>query len=232
MQPTTLSSIVRRTAVMTALVAAGSVGAQGGPAKYPAMAPLPQYLMERNAEIALARSAAPSSISRDAGVLVLSRGGYDAAAESKNGFVCLVLRSWVGPDDPQFWNTKIRSPICLNAQAVHSYLPLVRMKTQLILTGKSKDEMFRTVMAARDARTLPALEAGATAYMMSRQQYLNDDGKAWHPHVMFYVAKGDAGRWGANLPGSPLIAADEPEEGITVLMVPVSHWSDGTLVSH
>ena len=39
--------------------------------KYPRMAAIGQYLMEKNAEIQLARSAAPDSISRDATILVL-----------------------------------------------------------------------------------------------------------------------------------------------------------------
>ena len=61
---------------------------------YPSMAPLEQYLMaDRNAEIALARSAAPPSISRDAEVMVLGSHGYETAVKGKNGFVCIVERS-------------------------------------------------------------------------------------------------------------------------------------------
>src|SRR6202451_3241544 len=80
--------------------------AQSPKAPYPSMAPLEQYLMaDRNAEIALARSAAPESISRDAEVLVLGRHGYETAVKGKNGFVCVVERSWLDPfDDPQFWS--------------------------------------------------------------------------------------------------------------------------------
>src|SRR6266851_5766955 len=87
--------------------------AQDTKAPYPSMAPLDQYLMERNAEMALARSAAPESISRDAEVLVLGRHGYETAVKGKNGFVCMVQRSWTaGIDDPDFWNPRIRAPIC------------------------------------------------------------------------------------------------------------------------
>jgi hypothetical protein len=57
------------------------------------MAPLDQYLMvDRDAEIAMARSAAPEAISRDAYVLVLGRHGYETAVKGKNGFVCVVER--------------------------------------------------------------------------------------------------------------------------------------------
>jgi hypothetical protein len=50
-------------------------------------------MADRNAEIALARSAAPDAISRDAEVLVLGRNGYQTAVTGKNGFVCVVERS-------------------------------------------------------------------------------------------------------------------------------------------
>ena len=63
--------------------------------KYSKMAPVDQYLMERNAEILLARSAAPDSISSDAKILVLGRQGYETAVRGKNGFVCMVERSWI-----------------------------------------------------------------------------------------------------------------------------------------
>jgi hypothetical protein len=197
---------------------------------YPVMAPVDQYLMpDEGSEIALARSAAPKSISDGAEVLVLGRDGYKTAVKGENGFVCMVERSWTAPsDDPDFWNPKIRSPICFNAPAVRSYLPITLMKTQLILAGKSKEEMFKAIESALDKKELPPLEAGAMCYMMSKQQYLNDDGKSWHPHVMFYVAGDVASSWGANLPGSPMIAVNDPEARVTTFMVVLHHWSDGT----
>jgi hypothetical protein len=71
------------------------------------MAPIEQYLMDRDAEIALARSAAPDAISHDASVIVLTRHGYETAVEGKNGWVCLVGRGWMGMfDHPEFWNPK------------------------------------------------------------------------------------------------------------------------------
>ena len=58
--------------------------------KYPSMAPVEQYMMERSAEVALARTAAPESISQNATVMVMGRHGYENAATGKNGFVCIV----------------------------------------------------------------------------------------------------------------------------------------------
>src|SRR5258708_36282813 len=102
-----------RLALVVLLSAAQPGQAQDAKAPYLSMAPVEQYLMERNAEIALARSAAPDSISRDAEVLALGRHGYETAAKGKNGFVCIVQRSWTaGIDDPDFWNPKLRGPIC------------------------------------------------------------------------------------------------------------------------
>jgi hypothetical protein len=79
-----------------------------------------------------------------------------------------------------------------------------------------------------DKNELPALEPGAMCYMLSRQQYLNDRGMSWHPHVMFFVRGDVAKTWGADLPGSPVLSADDPEERVTIFMVVVGKWSDGT----
>jgi hypothetical protein len=196
---------------------------------YPGMAPLEQYRMERQAEIALALSAAPPSISRDAEVLVLAQQGYETAVKGKNGFVCMVLRSWTaGIDDPDFWNPKIRSPICFNPPAARSYLPLAVMKTELILAGRSKTGMIESVKAAFDKRALLMPDAGAMCYMMSRQSYLSDRDGHWHPHLMFFVPQTDAVTWGADLPGSPILASVDTLDRLTVFLIPVGKWSDGT----
>ncbi len=117
-----------------------------------------QYLIaDRNAEIALARSAAPKSISDQAEIQVLGEHGYETAVKGTNGFVCLVERSWTaGADAPDFWNPKVRSPFCLNAQAVETYLPLTIMKTNLALAGKSKPQIVAAIQAALEEKKLAA----------------------------------------------------------------------------
>ena len=124
------------------------------------MAPLDQYLMaDRSAEIAMARSAAPPSISDDAEVMVLGRHGYEIVVKGKNGFVCLVERSWMSPFDfAQFWNPKMRGPICFNPPAVRSILPLTFKRTELVLSGKSKDQIFEAIKAS-DAKGVPPVRA-------------------------------------------------------------------------
>ena len=104
------------------------------------------------------------------------------------------------------------------------------MKTKLALSGKSKTEIAAATASALDKKELPALEPGAMCYMMSKQQYLNDEGLNWHPHLMFFVSGDAAKSWGADLPGSPLMAANDPEERVTIFMVWVGKWSDGSLL--
>jgi hypothetical protein len=221
-----LNSIV----LVFVIAAARHATAQDAKSPYPNMAPLDQYLMaDRSSEIALARSAAPESISRDAEVLVLGRHGYETAIQGKNGFVCLVERSWTAPiDDPNFWNPKLRGPLCLNAPAARSYLPRTIKKTDLILGGHTKAEMVEAITTAIDKKELPAMEPGAMCYMLSKQGYLDDHAGHWHPHLMFFVSQADPAAWGADLPGSPVLAANNTWEHLTTFMVVVREWSDGT----
>lgn len=204
--------------------------AQTVKAAYPAMAPLDQYLTaDVSSEIALARSAAPASISDAAEVMVLGPQGYTTAVKGTNGFLCVVERSWGAPtDEPEFWNPKVRAPHCFNPPAAKTFLPMFLMKTKLVLAGKSKPEIVAAIASALDKKDLPALEPGAICFMMSKQQYLNDRGKSWHPHLMFFVPGDAAKSWGADLPGSPVIAADDPQERATIFMVVVGKWSDGS----
>ena len=211
------------------LAAAWQAQAQDAKAPYPSMAPLDQYLMERKAEITLAQSAAPESISQDAEVMVLGRHGYETVVKGKNSFVCVVQRSWTaGTDDPDFWNPKLRAPICFNPPAVRSYLPQTIRKTELILAGRSKAQMFEDIKAALDRKQLPAPESGAMCYMMSKQGYLSDRDGHWRPHLMFFVPLTDPTTWGADLPGSPIIGAKDTPGRLTVFLIQVGRWSDGT----
>jgi hypothetical protein len=222
---------LRNFALVVVVVAAWQAHAQDAKAPYPNMAPLDQYLMERSAEIELARSAAPESISGDAEIMVLGRHGYETAAKGKNGFVCMVERSWMaGTDDPNFWNPKLRGPICLNPASVRSYLPRTIKKTELILATRSKAQMFADIKVALDKKELPSPEPGAMCYMLSKQGYLSDTDGHWRPHLMFFAPLTDPAAWGAGLPGSPVIAFPGTE-GMTIFLVPVVKWSDGTAAS-
>jgi hypothetical protein len=221
----------------SAFVTSRPVWAQDAKTQYSSMAPLDQYLTtDRNAEIALARSAAPTSISSDATVLVLEKSGYRTAAEGKNGFTCMVERSWMSPiDRPEFWNPKIRGPICYNPAAVRTILPYTINRTKLVLAGLSKEQIRESIIAAVAKNELPMPEAGAMSYMISKSGNLGDSVGHWCPHLMFHVPKTDEASWGADLEGSPVLYNNEnrdvPEPEI-IFMVPVPHWSDGTAASH
>jgi hypothetical protein len=162
--------------------------------------------------------------------MVLRWDGYATLAKGKSGFVCIVERPWgKTTDDSEFWNQKMRAPHCFNPQAARTFLQIYLLKTKLVLAGKSKTEMLKATTSALDRKELPPLEPGAMAYMMSKQQYLGDDVMSWHPHVMFFAA-GDATKsWGADLPDSPVMATNDPEERVTILFVLADKWSDGTM---
>src|SRR5882757_9983496 len=146
--------------------------AQDAKTAYPHMAAIDEYLMtDQAAEIALARSAAPKSISGDAGILVLKSNGFETAVKGKNGFVCIVERSWTSAPDSEIRNPKIRTPICYNAAAARSYLPRNIKRTDLILAGRTEAQTDQAIIAAIDDKELPAIESGAMCYMMSKNGF-------------------------------------------------------------
>jgi hypothetical protein len=228
--------VLRGIALVILLSAAWQVGAQEAKDPYPSMAPLDQYLIaDRNAEMAMARSAAPEAISRDADVLVLGRHGYETAVKGKNGFVCLVERGWMGPFDgdnaANFWNPKVRGPVCYNPPAARSILPLTYKRTEMILSGQSKAEIIDGIKIFMKQQ-LPPLEPGAMSYMLSKDQYLNDGAHHnWMAHLMFYTPLMQGADWGADVPNSPVMLNPQfngAPEPIDVFMVPAGKWSDGT----
>ena len=214
------------------LEAIGTACAEDAIPAFPVMAPIEQYLAtSASAEIALARTAAPTSISGDASVLLLSNHGYETAVKGKNGFVCMVWRSWAGPggfDDPDFWNPRFRVPICYNPAGVRTLLSPYVERTKWALAGASKAEMKDRTRAAIASHQITMPEPGAMAFMLSREG-INADGQPMrHPHVMIYFAHTDSADWGANLHGSPIIAEQADPEPITTFDVYVPSWSDGT----
>jgi hypothetical protein len=199
-------------------------------APYAAMAPVDQYMMLRADEIALAKSAAPASISDNATIMVLTARGYETAVTGSNGFVCFVERAWLAEfTNPIFWNPNVRGPDCLNPAAVRSVLPHDLERTRWALAGLSIPQMIERTKAELAAKTYVLPEPGAMSFMMSKEQKLGAQGTHWHPHLMFFVATASDADMGANLPGSPVLHpfATAPDAYGTFL-VPVGMWSDGT----
>jgi hypothetical protein len=224
----------------TAALLAVSSAAAEPVALYPDMAPIDAYLMDRAEEIALARSAAPNSISRDATILVLTRTGYETAVTGTNGFVCMVVRGFGGPFDwPERFNPKIRAAECLNPPAARSVMPFAKLRTSMVLAGRTTAETVERIKVVLSTKEIPPLEPGAMSYMMSKSSYLTDEGDHNMPHLMFFVPVEDAADWGANAPDAPVIGGDywfftpdaEAETAqlptISVFITGVAKWSDG-----
>jgi hypothetical protein len=197
---------------------------------YPHMAPIEEYLMtDRTAEIALARSAAPDSVSRDATILVLGRHGYETAVKGTNDFVCVVDRSWMLPfDNPEFWNPGVRLPFCLNPPAVRSILPLTIKEAEWALSGLTKSQLFDRTKAAFDNNELPLPEPGSMCFMMSKQQNFGPKFGNADSHLMFWFPQKDHVNWGAEFPGVPVDVHEYSPQPITEFAISVSKWSDGT----
>jgi hypothetical protein len=228
-------------ALVAALIASRPVAAQDAKQPYPSMAPIEQYLMDRDTEIALARSAAPDAISHDATVIVLTRHGYETAVPGKNGWVCWVGRGWMGMfDHPEFWNPKVRAAECVNPPAARSVLPYAYKRTELFLAGHSKQEVIAAIKAAIDKKELPALEPGTVSYMMSKSSYLTDNGDHDVPHLMFFQTDKPDAAWGANAANAPVMSVNywylsaeaypqlKSFPPLAVFLVMVDKWSDGT----
>lgn len=203
---------------------------QPAPSHYPTMAPVARYLMASRAdEIALARSAAPPSISAHAEVLVLGRHGYRVAVTGTNGFVCLVSHSWfAGFDDADFWNPHSRGPECWNPPAVRSVLPEFLARTQWVLAGDTMQQIVAKTKVAFASHRFGQPAPASFAFMLSKRGYLNNVHGPWLPHVMPFIPYGQEAQWGAGLPGSPILDTVGSPYEPTTLYIPVRRWSDGS----
>jgi hypothetical protein len=226
---------------LAALLLLGAVGTPARAEDHPRMAPVASYLMDRTAEINLAKSAAPESISKDATVLVLTRTGYETAVKGSNGFVCYVARGFGGaPDWPERWDPTIRAAACDNPQAAPTMTALLKLRTALTLAGKNDAEVIDRIKAALRSKEIPPLPAGAMCYMMSKDAVLSAQGERNMAHIMYYVPVKDGTSWGANEKGSPLMGGNywylmpghEADAAalppISVFLQATSAYSDGT----
>jgi len=209
----------------------GAANAQGKPGSYPAAAPFEKYRMaDPQVEIALARSAAPPSISADAEVMVLGEKGYEVTAKGKNGWVCFIERSWTASfDAPEFWNPKIMAPNCFNPPAVKSVLPQYLARTRWVVAGLDRTQLIERTRAAFSKNEFVVPEPGSFSFMLSKESYLDDEvGGPGLPHVMFFVPHGQGATWAAGWEESPVFGTEASEVEPTVLYVPVRRWSDGS----
>ena len=193
--------------------------------KYP---PLNEYMMTREAEVSLARSAAPDHISAHATVKILTTSGYRVAVQGENGFVCLVMRGWTAPTytPAPFRNfvyySKLRAPICFDPVASRTVLPYYELRTKLGMEGKDPDAIARGVETAYALGKLPKREGVSFAYMWSANQDLGPGIGAWYPHMMVFAPYYTNSMLGGNtFRGSMPIVTDDAGTPFTVCVVPV-----------
>jgi hypothetical protein len=207
------------------LIRAQDTNAQDAQSPYPSMASIAQYRMDRGAEIALARTAAPASISRDAEIMILGPKNFETAVQGRNGFICVVGRAFAGPlNNPEFWNPKNRSPICYNPPAARSLWPYALKQTAMALAGASKAQITDAIRSAVAKKELGAPESGSMAYMMSKEAYLTDRGGHNLAHVMFELPRNGV------FQDNPDFFVSWDPAPVIEFNVPVGQWSDGTLV--
>lgn len=176
---------------------------------------------------------APASISRDAKIVVFSRHGYETAVEGKNGFVCMADRGWMLPfDKPDFWNPKVRLPLCMNPAGARFHLRLAFKTAEWALTGVTKDQMSARLKTAYDDKELPLPQNGSMCYMMSKHQYFGDKaGNGGDSHLMFWFPQAERMDWGADADDSPVNVHEYSPQPITEFSISISKWSDGTPVA-
>lgn len=222
-------AILAAASIAASMPAVGAAANRTSPGTLQRLAPyLPQ---STQSEVALARTAAPATVSSKASIFVFGPSGYRLELKGSNGFACLVERSWAkDPGDREFWNPRMRAPTCMNPSAVRSVLPSYFERTDWVLTGATEADVRDRIQKGVKSGKITSPRAGAMSYMMSKEQYLSDDGgHPWHPHVMFYFpASVSSGSWGANLVGSPVLSDVAKFDHVITFMVPVAHWSDGT----
>ena len=215
---------------ISTFVAASALGAQKAPDL------TPYLIADRADEIALARTAAPSDVSGEATVLVLTPKGYIQAALGTNGFTCIVMRSFAAaPDDPGFWNPHVSAPHCFNPPAARTVLPAMLAQIDWALAGATPAELNARIKKAYAEKRLTMPAAGAMAYMLSPKQYLSDADPHWMPHLMFYYDRAlKATTFGAGGFTAPIIdatAGDFSYSPMQVIYIPTRTWSDGTVAS-
>jgi hypothetical protein len=187
-------------------------------------------MMTAEAEVALAKSAAPENVSGHATIKVLSTSGYKVVSSGDNGFVCIVMRGWGAPTftplqlRAMVYDAKIRAPICFNPVASRTMLPLEELRARLGLEGKDPEQIAEGVQAAYARGELPRMETVGFAYMFSANQYLGPDAGAWHPHMMVYAPYNSNAMMGGNPFGSMLpVVGDDAGTPFAVTLIPVDH---------
>jgi hypothetical protein len=181
--------------ILLAMLDAGVVQAQSAGAGRTG----PRDLLPREREIALARSAAPPAVSREATVMVLTERGFEVAVPGTSDVTCVVNRS----------HPRSLEPHCFDAEASATILPIELRRTELLREGTSAEKIDQEIAAGLLSGRYRLPRRPAMSYMMSPEQVLYTDEGAkvgrWQPHLMIYyhhLTSADLG-----LSGEPSTAA-------------------------
>ncbi|HET7438580.1 MAG TPA: hypothetical protein VFJ56_03720 [Nitrospira sp.] len=193
--------------------------------KYP---PTSEYLMAQDAEIALAKSAAPDNVSGSATIKVLTPSGFQVVQEGANGFVCMVMRGSAAPTFTPaqlrnlVFDAKLRAPICFNPQASATVMPYYELRNKLAMEGKTPNEITQGIQAAYSKGDLPRRDGISFAYMWSADQNLGAFGH-WHPHMMVFCPYYENAMLGGNPLANPQfpIVSDDAGTPFAVVLIPV-----------
>src|SRR5262249_21865803 len=197
----------------------------GQPAKYP---PIDQYLMPRDAEIALAKSAPPASPADHPTGKVLTKTGYVVAREGDNGSFCMVMRGFSATTSTraQFrdlvYDPTVHAPICFTAPAARTVMPYYELRTKLAMEGKGPDQIAESLQSAYVRGELPRREIVTFAYMWSAHQHLGPGIGAWRPHMMVFAPYYENSMLGGNEFAGPLPqVSDDAGTPFSVVLIPV-----------
>jgi hypothetical protein len=180
-------------------------------------------LMDRQREIALALSACPPSVARQAAVYVLDKSGYVKVRDSRNGFTAIVQHS----PEPN------RGPRCMDAEGTRTHLPRILKVAELRAQGKSRDEIHRFVADAFAKGLFQAPTRPGIDYMLSTENVVTiDEDKGivapYPPHVMFYapyLTNADLGSDGD--PRGPAFVANEGSPHALIIVPLGTHMGPG-----
>ncbi len=185
-------------------------------------------MMAQDAEVALAKSAAPAGVSGHATIEILTTSGYKIVTQGDNGFVCMVMRGWSAPTFTPaafrelVYDPKVRAPICFDPVATRTVLPYYELRTKLGMQGNDPEAIARAVAMAYALGELPKRESVSLAYMWSAHQHLGPGIDAWRPHMMIFAPYYTNAMLGGNQFGAaaPQVS-DDGGTPFTVVVIPV-----------
>ena len=177
--------------------------------------------LPRAQEVALAESAGPAHIVKDAAIYALEESGYVLVRKGTNGFSCLVLRSFPGSQEPE----------CYDPEGTATILPRRIDESRYRAEGLSREEVAAKMAEGFASGKYRAPQRSGIVYMLSCQNYvpIDDTGSRiihYQPHFMFYapylndadIGGGSNDRW---MPF--MVAGGTPE---ALIIVPTGESAD------